>query len=162
MLKKSLDSKTIIVINCNCYLLNKKIQNKKGFSELNNRFKKKTLFYSPWYSEYTFEKSSMCMQDIFMFHLHMTLQSSSHPCILPTTDLEFLFPRLFHCQSSLHSSIFSSGREISLYARARSWYEFIHPFSRYFSTSCLSAMLDVGGVISGDAPPPTHSCLKLC
>ena len=104
----------------------------------------------------------MCMQDIFMFHLHMTLQSSSHPHIPPTTDLEFLFPRLFHCQSSLHSSIFSSGREIILYARARSWYEFIHPFSRHLSTSSLSAMLDLGGVISGDACPPTHSCLKLC
>lgn len=104
----------------------------------------------------------MCMQDIFMVHLHMTLQSSSHPCIPPTTDLEFLFTRLFHCRSSLHSSIFSSGREISLYARARSRYEFIYPFSRHFSTSSLSAMLDLGGVISGDAPPPTHSCLKLC
>lgn len=55
------------------------------------------------------------MQDIFMFHHH----SCSHSGIPSTTDLEFLFFRLFRHLSYLHTST-SPGREINLYARARS------------------------------------------
>ena len=48
-LKISPDSNKIILI-----LLSTEQENTKGFSELNNRFKKKTFFYLPLYYVYIF------------------------------------------------------------------------------------------------------------
>ena len=48
-LKISPDSNKIILI-----LLSTEQENTKGFSELNNRFKKKTVFYLPLYYVYIF------------------------------------------------------------------------------------------------------------
>ena len=82
--------------------------------------KKLCFIYLGILNTLSWKKSSICMQDVFIFHLHMV---HNYP---PTTRI---FLRLLHCQSGLHCSI-SPGRKIRVQEQGTSaWYGFIHPFS---------------------------------
>lgn len=149
---------TIIVILLSAEQENTEL--KKNFSEFNNMFKKKTLFCSPWYSEYTFgeKESRVYMQDIFMFCLHVDSQPSSDPRILPQLIQNFCFS---DCSIVSIALLLQVERQALMQKQgASTWYEFIHPFSKHFS-STLSAKLRLGCCDFWELPHPLISEIVL-